>query len=62
VTGAGGRFGAACDPGAAENAAAGTGPLAARLAVAGAGAVLNTAGAGRPEDDEAAGPVTETGW
>src|SRR5438067_533159 len=56
VTGAGGRLGAVCGRGAAENAAGGTGPVAGRLGVAGVGALLNAAGAGRPTGaGEAAG-------
>src|SRR5438045_2306067 len=46
VTGAGGRLGAVCGRGAAENATGGTGPLAGRRGVARVGTVLNTAGAG----------------
>src|SRR5213080_3557582 len=59
VTGAGGRFGAVCGRGAAENVAAGTGPVAGRLGVAGVGALLNAAGAGRPAG---AGEAAGAGW
>src|SRR5919202_868316 len=47
MTGAGGRFGAVCERGAAENVAAGTDPLAGRLGVLAVGALLNTTGTGR---------------
>jgi len=47
VTGAGGRFGAACGRVAAEKVAAGTPPVDGRLAAAGVGRWLNCAGAGR---------------
>src|SRR5947199_4780972 len=59
VTGAGGRFGAVCGRGAAENAAGGTGPVAGRLGVAGVGALLNAADAGRPAG---AGEAAGAGW
>src|SRR6266511_1132232 len=47
VTGAGGRFGAVCGRDAAEKLAAGAAP-AGRLDAAGAAALLNCTGAGRP--------------
>src|SRR6266511_1388182 len=61
VSGAGGRFGAACGRGAAENVAGGTGPVAGRVGMADAGALLKAgADAERPAGADEAGRAA--GW